>query len=357
MADRTTALWASTSMKTRGGVASYVRGMSNTPLWPTWNIRHVATHRDGSALTKVIQFAISLPIFVWHLAVGRPSVVHLHVASNGSFFRKFILSLFAQAFGVPVIAHVHGGYFHEFYANSPVMVQRAVRHLLARSSAVITLGATWAERLSAIEPGAAVHVIPNSARSNELVEQPGVGEPVRVLFLGRIEKNKGTFDLIDAWQKMLAEHGEEPTPVLTIVGDGEVDGARELVHRLGLNDTIEITGWVAPNDVPAIVRSAQILVLPSYFEGQPMAILEAMANGLCVIASRVGGIPDLIDDSCGILLPPGEVDLLARSLHDVIADGQMRVALGSAGLTRVRQEFDVDVVWRRFDELYRQVGR
>jgi glycosyltransferase involved in cell wall biosynthesis len=357
VADRQTALWASTSTDTRGGVASYVRGMSNTPLWSTWNVRHVATHRDGSTLAKVAQFAVSVPIFVWHLVVGRPSVVHLHVASNGSFCRKFILSLLAQMFGVPVVAHVHGGYFHEFYANSPVVVQRAVRHLLGRSSAVVTLGATWADRLLSIEPGAAVHVIPNSARSNEAVGQPGAGEAVRVLFLGRIEKNKGTFDLIDAWQKMLAGHGEEPKPALTIVGDGDVEGARQLVHSLGLDETVDITGWVAPEDVPAIVRSAQILVLPSYFEGQPMAILEAMANGLCVIATNVGGIPDLIDDGCGILLPPGDVDRLAAALHDAVTDEQMRVRLGSAGLMRVREEFDVNVIWRRFDELYRKVGR
>jgi glycosyltransferase involved in cell wall biosynthesis len=331
--------------------------MATTPLWSTWNIRHVATHRDGSAMAKVAQFSFSVTIFVWRLAVDRPSVVHLHVASNGSFFRKFTLSLLARSFGVPVVAHVHGGGFAEFYAESPAVVQRAVRNLLARSSAVITLGATWSARLTSIEPKAAVRVIPNSSRSRDAVDQPGPGEPVRVLFLGRLGVHKGTFDLIDAWRKMLVELATETKPVLVIAGDGDVDRARELVRELGLTETVELPGWIAPEEIPALVRSAQILALPSYYEGQPMSVLEAMANGLCVVTTNVGGIPDLIDDSCGILLPPGDIDKLAGALRDVVTDRALRMRLGSASLARVREEFDIDVIWRRYDELYRQVGR
>lgn len=344
-------------MATRGGIASFVRSMSATPLWSTWNIRHVATHRDGSAMAKITRFAYSVPIFVWRVTVDRPTVVHLHVASNGSFFRKFTLSLLARSFGVPVVTHVHGGGFAEFYAESPVVVQRAIRNLLARSSAVITLGATWADRLESIEPKAAIHVIPNSVRANVAVRQPESGQPVRVLFLGRLEKHKGTFDLIDAWQKMLVEHRSGPKPVLVIAGDGDVDRVRKFVRDHGLTETVELPGWIAPEQVPALVRSAQILVLPSYYEGQPMSVLEAMANGLCVVTTDVGGIPDLIDGSCGILLPPGDIDQLASALRDVVADRALRIRLGAAGLARVHEEFDIDVIWRRYDELYRQVGR
>jgi len=350
-------LWVSTSTATRGGIASFVRSMSATPLWSAWNVRHVATHRDGSATRKIIQFACSVPIFAWRLAVDRPSLVHLHMASNGSFFRKFTLSLLARSFGVPVVTHVHGGGFAEFYAGSPVVVRRAIRSLLARSSAVIALGVTWADRFTSIEPKAAVHVIPNSVRTNAAVRQPDSGEPVRVLFLGRLDQHKGTFDLIDAWQKMLVEHRSGRKPVLVIAGDGAVDRVRELVRERGLTETVELLGWIAPEEVPALVRSAQILVLPSYYEGQPMSVLEAMANGLCVVTTNVGGIPDLIDENCGILLPPGDIDQLASALGDVVADRELRTRLGAAGLARAREEFDVDVIWRRYDELYRQVGR
>jgi glycosyltransferase involved in cell wall biosynthesis len=331
--------------------------MSETPLWAEWNIKHVATHRDGSTHAKIAQFVVSLPKFVWCLALDRPNVVHLQVASYGSFFRKFTLSVIAGAFGVPVVTHIHGGKFHEFYATSPKIVQSAIRHLLGHSSAVIALGNTWAERLTAIQPSAEIFVIPNPARPSEAVEQPKECQPVGVLFVGRVEEQKGTFCLIEAWHQMVVDHEARRSARLTIVGDGDVERAHALVRELGLEDNVAITGWVTPVEVQRFLRSSQVLVLPSHIEGQPMSILEAMANGLCVIASPVGGIPDLIDDSCGILVPPGDVASLASALGDVVQDEQTRVRLGNAALQRVRDEFDVDVIWRRFDQLYRKVSR
>ena len=228
-----TALWASTSLETRGGVSSFVRSMSTTPLWTQWSVRHVATHRDGTTLAKIAQFVVSLPKFVWCLALDRPNVVHLQVASYGSFFRKFTLSVIARAFGVPVVMHVHGGHFHVFYANAPRVVQRAVRHMLGHSGAVIALGNTWAQRLTEIKPAAEVLVIPNPARPLEAVDQPKEREPVRVLFLGRVEEQKGTFCLIEAWHKMRVEHADGRPARLTIVGDGDVERARALVLEAG----------------------------------------------------------------------------------------------------------------------------
>ena len=331
--------------------------MSTTPLWAEWSVRHVATHRDGTTLAKIAKFAVSLPKFVWCLALDRPNVVHLQVASYGSFFRKFTLSVIARAFGVPVVVHIHGAQFHVFYANSPKVVQKAVRHMLGHSSAVIALGNTWAQRLTTIQPAAKVLVVPNAARPAEPVRQPDGSEPVRVLFLGRVEERKGTFCLVEAWHKMRLEHADGRAARLTIAGDGDVEQARALVFKLGLEDSIDVTGWVSPVEVRRLLRSSQVLVLASHDEGQPMAVLEAMANGLCVIASPVGGIPDLIDDSCGILVPPGDVARLAGALDEIVRDEQTRLRLGAAALKRVRDEFDIDVVWRKFDRLYREVGR
>lgn len=354
---RRTALWASTSLATRGGVASFVRSMSATPLWDEWNVRLVATHRDGKTPAKIAQFVVSLPKFVYYLVLDRPAVVHLQVASYGSFFRKFTLSVIASAFGVPVVTHIHGGKFHEFYATSPKIVQSAIRHLLGHSSAVIALGNTWAERLTAIQPSAEVLVVPNPARPSEAVEQPKECEPVGVLFLGRVEEQKGTFCLIEAWHQMVVDNEARRPARLTIVGDGDVERAHALVRELRLEDNVDITGWVTPVEVQRFLRSSQVLVLPSHYEGQPMSILEAMANGLCVVASRVGGIPELIDDSCGILVSPGDVHSLAEALGNVVQGDQMRVRLGNAALQRVRDEFDVDVIWRKIDRLYRKVSR
>ena len=85
------ALWVSTSMSTHGGIASFVRTMRETPLWAEWNVRHVATHRDGSKADRVVAFVVAVPAFVKELICRRPSVVHIHMSSDGSFYRKSLL--------------------------------------------------------------------------------------------------------------------------------------------------------------------------------------------------------------------------------------------------------------------------
>ncbi|MCA1704458.1 MAG: glycosyltransferase family 4 protein, partial [Actinobacteria bacterium] len=112
------------------------------------------------------------------------------------------------------------------------------------------------------------------------------------------------------------------------------------------------------SEVAELLGTAHVLTLPSRYEGQPMTILEAMARGLCVVASAVGGIPELVEEGAsGVLVPPDDVDALATALCTVINDHEMRNRLGDAALDRARQTFDVDVIWRRFDVLYREVMR
>jgi glycosyltransferase involved in cell wall biosynthesis len=330
--------------------------MTATELADEWNITHVATHRDGTTLVKIFQFACSIPKFVYLVLRDRPVVVHVHVSSRGSFFRKYIICLIARAMRLPVIAHVHGAKFDAFYANSPQFVKSAVRNMLAAAAAVVALGESWGERLESMEPSANVIVIPNPARPVAGVEQPTGVEPVAVLFLGRIDDSKGVWCLIEAWHEMLANRDGRPA-TLTLAGDGELDRAAAMVRDLGLTDSVTLTGWVDPVDVPALLRASQVLVLPSRHEGQSMAVLEAMANGLCVIVTPVGGMPELIADGCGILVPTGDVHLLAKALDNVVSDDQTRMRMGAAALQRVKDQFDIDVIWRRFDQLYREHSR
>jgi glycosyltransferase involved in cell wall biosynthesis len=349
---RRSVLWVSTSLETRGGVSSFVRGMSTTPLWHDWNVTHVATHRDGTTRVKIAQFLRSIPRFVYLLVRDRPTVVHLHVASRGSFFRKFTFSSITRLAGVPVITHVHGAQFDAFHDNAPRPVKWAIRNLLRHSAVVIALGESWATRLTAIEPDAEIMVVANPVRPGQRVAQPAAGAPLEVLFLGRLEERKGVWCLIEAWRDLQSRLQSGRPARLTLAGDGDVDRARVMVRELGLTDTVTVTGWVDSQDVPTLLRSSHVLVLPSHDEGQPMAVLEAMANGLCVIACPVGGVPDLIDDGCGILVPPGDRLALADALADVVTDDGRRERLGGAAHGRIEGVFDIDVAWRRFDRLY-----
>jgi glycosyltransferase involved in cell wall biosynthesis len=188
-----------------------------------------------------------------------------------------------------------------------------------------------------------------------------LGEPTHVVFLGRIGDHKGTFRLLDAWAKLACESGFSTKSgnfaTLTIAGDGEVVRARRLIHELCLEDTVEVHDWLSESEVGELLDHAQVLVLPSRNEGQPMAVLEAMARGLCVIASNVGGLPEMIGGGCGVIISPDDTEAIAAALRLVVNDHELRARYGAAAYARVENQFDIRAVGRRLDALYRQVSR
>ncbi|WP_407443776.1 glycosyltransferase family 4 protein [Rhodococcus sp. (in: high G+C Gram-positive bacteria)] len=350
------AVWVSTSTTTHGGVASFVRTMQGTRLWSDWNIEHISTHRNGSAALRIAVWLQGSAAFAATLIRRRPEVVHLHTASYGSFVRKALLAGWARALGVPVVMHVHGAEFHRFHSRSPAPLRHLIRHTLSAAATVVALGDNWAQRLAEIAPEARIIVVPNAVRPRSPNSHDSHHGPVEVLFLGEIGERKGTFCLLDAWARLRGDGAVTGRAHLTIAGDGAVAAARRRVADLGLGDSVSVAGWVDPDEVPGLLRGSHVLVLPSRNEGQPMAVLEAMAHGVCIVAGAVGGIPDLVDETSGILVPPDDVAALADALRLVVCDHDLRARLGAGAWQRVATRFDVDVVSRRFDALYREVS-
>jgi glycosyltransferase involved in cell wall biosynthesis len=353
-------LWASTSTRTQGGVATYVVAMQHSPLWTDWDIRHVATHRDGSALAKLLAFVGGATLFVIELIRFRPNVIHLHSSAGASFIRKCILFWIAQLGGVPTIVHMHGSRFTEYYADSAAPFRAFIRATLRRAGAVVALGEAWGARLRIVAPSANVVVIPNGVSQGDPVAQPEDGEPVQIVFLGRIGDHKGTFVLLDAWAKLARELetlSGRPRAALTIAGDGEVERARRCVEDLDLEETVTVHGWLPHHEVDNLLDRGHVLVLPSRNEGQPMAVLEAMARGLCVIATGVGGLTEMIGDGCGVIVPPDDVEELVAALREAVFDDDERERYGAAAYRRIQTQFDSPIVAQQVDALYRELIR
>ncbi|GAA5110967.1 glycosyltransferase family 4 protein [Pseudonocardia adelaidensis] len=348
-------LWVSTSTSTRGGIASYVRTIRDTPLWTRWQIRHIATHRDGGAARKIGTFASAVPRYVQTLLTSRPDLIHLHMSSHGSFVRKAVLFWIARAFGIPVIVHVHGSRFDEFHAALPAPLRRGVRGVLTHAVAVLTLGERWATRIRRIAPRSRVEVVPNSVVVPP-APPPRTSDELNAVFLGAVGERKGAFCLLEAWAKLAAEWDGAVPALLTLAGDGDVGEARKLSMKLGIERSVRVRDWLPAPEAAALLASADVFVLPSRHEGQPMAVLEAMASGVCVVASDVGGIPELVEHGrSGLLVPPDDVDSLGAALRAVLGDRALRERLGGAARERVLTAFDADVVWRQLDALYREV--
>lgn len=347
------AVWVSTSRTTRGGIGSYIRNAEGTALWRRWNIAHISTHRDGSLVRRLATFLLG-SVRLGMTLLRRPDIVHMHASARGSFFRKAILVRLCRVARVPVVLHIHSSEFDEFYAGLGGVARRLVRRTLLDSAVVIALGPHWQEKIRAIAPGADVRPLSNgvSYRRHQPVEQPD--SAVHVVFVGQIGERKGTFRLLEAWGA-LHRPDDRTQPRLTIAGDGAVERARELRQTLPDPSSVDIRSWLEPDDVAGLLDSAHVLVLPSTHEGQPMAVIEGMARGLCVVASDVGGIPDLVlDGSTGVLVPADDPDRLAGALRRVIDDVSLRRDLGAAAW-QASAALDLNVIADRIDEVYADV--
>ena len=142
-----------------------------------------------------------------------------------------------------------------------------------------------------------------------------------------------------------------------LVGGGEREAFfRKKVGELGLGDNVIFLG--ERRDVPQILAASDIFVLSSNWEGLPRSIIEAMMAGLPVVATRVGGVPELVEDGVtGFLVPPKDPDALAEALQRLIADPELRLRMGQAGRKKALKEFTLDRMLRETERAYREVFR
>lgn len=193
-----------------------------------------------------------------------------------------------------------------------------------------------------------VHVNYHGLDLSALPYEPDGRPSRRLVAVGRLARNKGFADLLHAVHH-LRQQGTEVD--LQLVGDGpEASNLRALASDLGIADRVRFHGWLPFGEVPAVMREATILVHPStgLGDGLPNVIREAMALGTPVIASRVAGIPEAIDDGCGVLVPPRDVRALADAIGALLNDPQRQRDIAERARRRTEEKFDM---WRNGEEL------
>jgi glycosyltransferase involved in cell wall biosynthesis len=185
-----------------------------------------------------------------------------------------------------------------------------------------------------------------------------------VLFVGRLVERKGVAYLIEAIARLdRASVGGGGGPRLEIVGDGpERPGLEALAQRLGVASRVAFRGKIPPDELQSSYARAAMCVLPSVLdargdtEGLGVVLLEAMNHGTPVIASRVGGIPDIVEDGVsGLLVPPGDADALAAAVRRVRDDPALARRLGEAGRRRLREQFSWPTIVQRWLDLYTEL--
>lgn len=318
------------SLYHQGGIVT-VEKLILDQVPPDVQIQHISTREDGPVVRKLVVFGQAVGDLLWRLLRRKADIVHIHLAERGSAFRKAIVTLVALVFSRPVIMHAHGPEFPSFYANLPQPVKQGLNWVFCRCTRFIVLSESWKDfYVSSLGlKTERVIVLPNPIKLPSQIPHRTNSSKVNLIFLGRIGQRKGTFDLIQAFANLSSNH--KACSQLTIAGDGDVEQAHRLVGSLSLTDSVTILNWLDPDQRDALLAKADVFALPSYSEGLPMALLEAMSWGLPVITTPVGGIPELVtQDQNGLLVNPGDVQQLSKAMQVLIEDKSLRFSLGSA---------------------------
>jgi glycosyltransferase involved in cell wall biosynthesis len=243
--------------------------------------------------------------------------------------------------GAPLIMHLHGRVMESQPGAMVLMDLSDVDAVIVNSAA--TAACVQGIRPEVIYPGVALPATPAGvARSQSVV----LGAA------GRLVPLKGFAVLLDAVARLVPEF---PELRVEIAGSGPEEPAlREQIARLGLQGTVRLLGWC--DDLPARMAEWQLYCQPSLEEAAGVGMLQAMAAGLPVVASSVGGVPEVVHDGVtGHMTPPGDAAALAERLRNLVAHAERRVQMGSAARQRVREHFSEELMVSRIEALYRQV--
>lgn len=256
------------------------------------------------------------------LGGGEVAGVVIFASSGFSFFERITCSLLCRIFGVRDLFFQRSGFFIDEVASSPWR-RMVVRHLLKLPYRIGAQGKNAAEfyRSLGVEPERIAVIrnwLPESVPMQRMPRAYVPGELLHFIFVGWLVREKGVLELLDAIESVRRQFRFR----VTFVGGGTLVRAIETrIEQGGWTGDVLVTGWKRPDEVLQILDKADVFVLPSYAEGFPNALLEAMARGLPAICSDVGGISDSLHHATnGFLIPPRNSQALADTMSRYLMD-------------------------------------
>lgn len=292
-------------------------------------------------------------IFLFHLIFSRVDTVLIFTADGASFVEKGSMLLLAKLFGKRSILAPRSGIVIEDIKNSSFM-RKFIPHVLKKADLIICQAETWkkfyAELISSDDDKFVVIQNWIDPALYFQINKENISKDIHVLFLSWVDANKGIFDLIKA-SAMIKNKKIEVT--YHIAGDGNaMKKAMEEVGSNHLQENYKFHGWANLEKKIELLKVADIYVLPSYFEGFPNSLMEAMAAGKAVVATNVGAIPDMIlNDNNGMIYEAGKVNELSATLDMLIHNSKKRTDLGNNARETIKRNNTIDIAVSKFEEI------
>lgn len=348
------------SLSAVSGVSTHVNMLMASALSRDYELIHFQVGSEGreeSALRKLLRFLVSPVQLAGWITKNRPCAVHMNTSlDQKAYWRDLVYLVVARALGVKIVNQIHGGSLpQEFFRNS--LLRWGLRRAFLASNSVIVLTSQELEAYKSFDARIRVHRIPNAIDVPELLKMsraPNRNDPIRIVYVGRLVRTKGLFEAVDA----LTLLARQSVPFeFRVAGNGVDEQELKLrVQAAGLTDQVEFLGPVFGEAKERLWMKSDVFLFPTYHEGLPYALLEALAAGCVPVACPVGGIPDVMRDGVhGLFVPVQDSCAIADALLHLSKEREQLAAMSSNGRTRIRESYTMGRLEADFARIYREL--
>ena len=323
-------------------LASYNEYFENMQFIPTW--------RNGNILVKIWYAVYSYVLFIWYMLFVRSvKIVHIQGAAFASFERNVFFVKVGKLFGKKVVMHMHCADFESYY-NPSKHKQRIVDTINA-CDLYLVLSDSWKQYFESIGVKSNIIKVLNNTITPPVTKRVKRSTDIlNLLYLGVIGQRKGIYDILNA----LKDNKEmfEGKVVLRIGGNQEEEKLQACINEYGLQGMVKFEGFVSGEKKIECLNWADVYILPSFNEGLPIGILEAMSYRHPIISTPVGGIPEVVKDGVnGIMVTPGNVQEIAKAISAFVGDKKLVEEYGMHSIELVKPYLP-ETVFATLSEMY-----
>lgn len=317
-------------------------------------LQYYPIYKSGGKLTKGWWFITSYIRLALRMAFNKEALlVHQHTAADGSFKRNSQISRLCRFFGRKTIMHIHASRFKDFYNEASEKNKSKILNTLKATDHIIVLSQSWKEWFERIGVDSErLTILHNITPEPTVIQEARKSDgKVRFLFMGEIGPRKGVFDTLRA----ISQHRKdaEGRMELIIGGNRNEQMLLDTIRENHLENIVRFEGWVSGEKKLRLLNETDVYILPSFNEGMPISILEAMSYGCPIISTPVGGIPEVVDKN-GVLVTPGDADQIWNAMDRYIKNPSLIESEGAQSLINVKPYLP-DHVMNHLKGIYLQI--
>lgn len=359
----TNVLMIGTDLTSNGGIASVVKSYyryykNHHRLLFQLDLLKIGYNKDRNKFAELGIFFRSFIQLIISLFKNKYGIVHCHSSGGIGFYRISIFILLSKLFNLKIIIHLHASNFYDFFLTGIYIKQKYIKYILSTCDKIISLCDDWELKLNQKYKLNNIITISNPVdikNTNLNIKAKQAIHQLRVIFIGFLIERKGIRDILTVAIKLK----ENNIPNIKIIIGGKGNLTEFLVTQIeknNLQEQIEYIGWLDEKNKEKYFLNSDIFFLPSYNEGMPISILEAMAFKLPIISTKIAGIPkQVIDGYNGYLFTPGDTDGYYKVFLKLLNNPKHVHELGQNSFTHVKQ-FYTEKIFDQIINIYKQLS-